>query len=297
MLSNRLSLHQGGDLHPPERSVHPVATSNSARSNTLALLKAYRYAGDIGAREQLASNYAPLVRSLCKRFQPAREPQEDLFQIGMVGLLNAIERFDAERGTSLSTLAIPEILGAILNHLRDHGCLLKVPRTLRRNRLTMYRKAETLSLSLGRWPSATELADACGLSEEEADAAEQLGRAGNLLSLDESIESGYDVEGVALSERIGCEDAEFDQSLDRLTLAAALDTLPSRERTILTLRFYGEKSQRQVAKVVGMSQMHVSRLERGALEKLRLALKSESPDWDVPDRGTLSRSISLAAAS
>ena len=97
-------------------------------TGTLQLLAAYRDGGDARAREQLVVNYMPLVRSLCRRFHSSREPQDDLFQTGMVGLLNAIAKFDPDRGTSFASLAIPEVLGAILNHLRDHGSLMKVPR-------------------------------------------------------------------------------------------------------------------------------------------------------------------------
>ena len=99
------------------------------------LLESYRITGDVGPREQLVANYVPLVRRLCRRFLTSREPQEDLFQTGMLGLLSAIAKFDPDRGTSFSSLAIPEILGAILNYLRDHGSLIKVPRALRRNKL------------------------------------------------------------------------------------------------------------------------------------------------------------------
>lgn len=103
---------------------------STSATQTLKLLEAYRETADPGAREQLVSNYVPLVRRLCRRFRTSREPQEDLFQIGMIGLLNAIEKFDPERGTSFSSLAIPEVLGAILNYLRDHGSLIKGKRSV-----------------------------------------------------------------------------------------------------------------------------------------------------------------------
>ena len=105
----------------------------TSRAKTLELLESYRVTGDLEARERLVANYIPLVRRLCRRFLTSREPQEDLFQTGMIGLLNAITKFDPERGTSFSSLAIPEILGAILNYLRDHGGLIKVPRALSPN--------------------------------------------------------------------------------------------------------------------------------------------------------------------
>ena len=256
---------------------------NSSAKQTLKLLEAYRETSDPSAREQLVTNYVPLVRRLCRRFRTSREPQEDLFQIGMIGLLNAIEKFDPERGTSFSSLAIPEVLGAILNYLRDHGSLIKIPRTLRRNKLTLDKMAENLASSLGRWPSMVELSEACDLTEAEINAATELGRIGDPRSLDESVDSDDSEGSATLSEYVGSIDVEFDLSLDRLTLATALDTLPDREKNILQLRFYGGMSQRQIAEQIEISQMHVSRLERAALQKLRNVLQKNSAALNAPD--------------
>ncbi len=257
--------------------------ADTSVADTLRLLASYRETSDVGARAQLVSNYVPLVRRLCRRFRTSREPQEDLFQIGMIGLLNAIEKFDPNRGTSFSSLAIPEVLGAILNYLRDHGSLIKVPRTLRRNKLTIDKVAESMTSSLGRWPTPEELAEACDLSVDEVYAATELGRIGDPRSLDENVES-EDADGsVTLAEYVGSEDDEFDLSLDRLTLATALDTLPDREKTILQLRFYKGMSQRQIAERISISQMHVSRLERAALQKLRQVLQKREAALTAPD--------------
>ena len=265
------------------------------RSDSQELLAAYKRTGDPQAREQLAVNYMPLVRSLCRRFQPSREPQEDLFQIGMIGLLHALERFDMERGTSFSSLAIPGILGAILNHLRDHGSLIKLPRTIRRNKLTLDRASESMAGSLGHWPTVSELSDACDLSEDEVHEAAKLGRIGDPRSLDEHLESSNSDDGVTLAEYLGQHDRELDLSLDRLALATALDTLPPREKNILKLRFYKEMSQREVAERIDMSQMHVSRLERNALGKLRQVLQHGRDSGSVK-AGSVGRGTSLSAA-
>ncbi len=248
----------------------------SSRAKTLELLESYRVMGDVGAREQLVANYVPLVRRLCRRFLTSREPQEDLFQTGMIGLLSAIAKFDPERGTSFSSLAIPEILGAILNYLRDHGSLIKVPRALRRNKLAIDRVAELMAPALGRWPTTAELAEACELTEREIHDATELGRIGDPRSLDEHLDNDASEGTATLAEYVGSVDSEFDLSLDRLTLATALDTLPAREKNILQLRFYKQLSQRQIAEQINISQMHVSRLERGALQKLRAVLLRNS---------------------
>ena len=122
----------------------------ASRGEAIRLLKIYRETGDVSAREQLVANYVPLVRSLCRRFRTSREPQEDLVQVGMIGLLNAIEKYDPARGTSFSSLAIPEVMGAILNYLRDHGSLVRVPRDIRRNKLAMDKASDALAPTLGR---------------------------------------------------------------------------------------------------------------------------------------------------
>lgn len=268
--------------------------ANDSATLTLKLLEAYRETSDPQARTQLVTNYVPLVRRLCRRFRTSREPQEDLFQIGMIGLLNAIEKFDPERGTSFSSLAIPEVLGAILNYLRDHGSLIKIPRTLRRNKLTIDKIGDSIASSLGRWPNVAELSEACDLTEQEILAATELGRIGDPRSLDESVETDDSDGSVSLSDYVGSVDVEFDLSLDRLTLATALDTLPEREKTILQLRFYKSMSQRQIAERIEISQMHVSRLERAALQKLRGVLQRNSAALTAPDSAPKARTRSRA---
>ena len=213
----------------------------------------------------------------------------------MIGLLHSIEKFDPERGSNFSSLAIPGILGAILNYLRDHGSLIKLPRTIRRNKLTIDKISESLACSLGHWPTVSELEDACQLSEEEINEAAKLGRIGDPRSLDEHLQSPDSDDGVTLAEYVGHHDQGFDTSLDRLTLATALDTLPTREKTILKLRFFKEMSQRQVAERIDMSQMHVSRLERGALRKLRQVLQ-HSRDSGVSKGEPVTPGHSLSAA-
>ena len=261
---------------------------------TPRLLAAYKETGDRNARDQLVVNYTPLVRSLCRRFRKSREPQEDLLQIGMIGLLNAIEKFDPGRGTSLSSLAIPEILGAILNYLRDHGSLIKVPRDIRRKKLTVDKMSESLASSIGHWPTVTELVSACDLTEAEVLEAAELSRIGDPRSLDQPLDTHGADGGFTLLECVGREDVEYDLSLNRLTLAKALDTLPARERTILNLRFHKELSQRQIAERIKISQMHVSRLERGALQKLRAVLDRSGGLLGGPHRVASSSELSAA---
>ena len=272
-----------------------MTTSNS--SETLRLLAAYRESGDASMKATLVANYEPLVRRLCRKFSSSREPQDDLFQVGIIGLLNSIEKFDPQRGSSFSSLAIPEIMGAILNYLRDHGSLLKIPRGVRRNKLTMDRTSESMATTLGRWPSTAEIAEACDLTHDDAIEAAVLGRIGDPRSLDEALESDESADSFSLSEYVGYEDEGFDISLDRLTLATSLDTLPEREKLILQLRYYRALSQRQTAGIISISQMHVSRLERAALNKLRLVLQRSTSALAARDGDAALRTRSLPAAS
>ena len=266
-------------------------------TETLQLLQAYGHRRDPGARERLVNSYVPLVRRLCRRFQGSREPQEDLYQVGVIGLLNAIERFDPQRGSSFSSFARPQVLGAILNYLRDHGTLIKVPRRTRQNRLTVYRASQRLSVWLRRPPTVAELAEACEMSEDDIHATIGVSGAVQPLSLDKVLDVDDSEGRVTLLDLLGDEDDQFSRSVDRITLAAALRMLPLRERAIVILKFYRGMSQRQIAGELNLSQMHISRLERRALLKLRLFIL----DHEEPDTGGVSEEQSdsrhLAAAS
>ncbi len=265
--------------------------------NTCELLASYRATGDQDAKEWLVVKYSPLVWSLCGRFRASQEAQEDLYQVGMIGLLNAIDKFDPDRGTNFPSLAIPEVLGIILNYLRDHGGFIKMPRLLRRNKLAIDRSTYALASSLGRLPNKAEVAENCHLSEGEIDAATEAGRAVDMRSLDEQFGPDEGGDGFSLSDCLGREDAEYELSLDRITLEQALNTLPLREKRIVEFRFYSGLSQRRTAQRIKVSQMHVSRLERSALRKLREALDgacvvSSSDGLSATDSG-----VRLAAVS
>lgn len=242
---------------------------------TKQLLRAYRTQGDAAARDRILENYVPLVKRVCSRFRGSQEPQDDLLQVGMIGLLNAIEKFDPSYGTAFTSLAIPEVLGSILNYLRDHGSLLKVPRGLRKNKLTVYRVGEELTSWLGRSPTTAELALATSLTEREVTEAQRFGRTGEPRSLDAPVETLESGGSCTLADILGGDDDELEFSDDRLDLEDAMKSLTDRERSILLLRFHKSLSQRQAAKVIGISQMHVSRLERAALSKLRSVMDRE----------------------
>jgi RNA polymerase sigma-B factor len=265
--------------------------------DTASLLRGFGQAGETQARDRLVSNYMPLVHSIANRFRRSREPQEDLVQIGVVGLLNAIVKFDPRRGAKFASLAVPEVRGAILNHLRDHGSLMKAPRDLRHNRIAVAKASDMLAACLGRLPTVTELADQCGLSENEVDESLKFARTIDARSLDATIQPGAEDRDATALEFLGSEDREYEASLDRITLEAAIDALPLREKTIITLKFYRGMTQRQIAKRIALSQMHVSRLERRALARLRSLVRGEEAQGRERIAEPAFRNSALPAAS
>ena len=157
-------------------------------------------------RDKLVSSYMPLVRSIANRFRGSREPREDLVQIGVVGLLKAIDKFDPGHGARLASLAIPEVLGAILNHLRDHGSLVKAPRDLRKNRIALAKATDKLGAWLGRGPTTAELAAECGLSEEDVNENLKFAGAVDPHSLDATLRPGANDGDSTALEFLGSED-------------------------------------------------------------------------------------------
>jgi RNA polymerase sigma-B factor len=242
--------------------------------NDKVLLRRYHEQGDLQAREQLIEQYMSLVRSLARRYSYRGEQLEDLVQIGAIGLIKAIDRFDLERGVELTTYATPNIIGEIKRHFRDKGWAVRVPRGLQELNVQLSRLVEQLTVQLGRSPTIAELAQASGSEEEEVLEALESGRAYSSLSL--STGSGGDgEEDLDPLESIGTEEHQYEVSEDRAILAPGFKMLDERERTILQLRFFEGLTQSQIAQQVGISQMHVSRLIRRSLEKIRETIDEE----------------------
>ncbi|HEX4323791.1 MAG TPA: SigB/SigF/SigG family RNA polymerase sigma factor [Gaiellaceae bacterium] len=232
------------------------------------LLRRYHEGGDLQAREQLIEQYMSLVRSLARRYSYRGEQLEDLVQIGAIGLIKAIDRFDLERGVELTTYATPNIIGEIKRHFRDKGWSVRVPRGLQELNVQLSRLIEQLTVQLARSPTIPELAKAAGVEEEEVLEALESGRAYTSLSLSAGGGGGDDDDLDPL-ESLGTEEHQYEVSEDRAVLAPGFKVLDERERKILQLRFFEGLTQSQIAQQVGISQMHVSRLIRRSLEKIR----------------------------
>jgi RNA polymerase sigma-B factor len=236
--------------------------------NDKALLRRYHEEGDLQAREQLIEQYMSLVRSLARRYSYRGEQLDDLVQIGSIGLIKAIDRFDLERGVELTTYATPNIIGEIKRHFRDRGWAVRVPRGLQELNVQLSKIVEQLTVQLSRSPTIPELAKAAGVEEEEVLEALESGRAYSSLSLSTggATEDGEDLDPL---ESLGEIEHQYEVSEDRAVLAPGFKVLDERERQILHLRFFEGLTQSQIAQQVGISQMHVSRLIRRALEKIR----------------------------
>ena len=237
------------------------------RASDKALLRRYHEQGDLAAREQLIEQYLSLVRSLARRYAYRGEQLDDLVQIGCIGLIKAIDRFDIDRGVELTTYATPNIIGEIKRHFRDKGWAVRVPRGLQELNVQLSKIVEDQTVQLGRSPTIPELAKAAGVEEELVLEALESGRAYTSLSLSAG---GSDEDGeLDPLESLGTEEHQYSVSEDRAVLAPGFRVLDERERRILHLRFFDGLTQSQIAQHVGISQMHVSRLIRRALEKIR----------------------------
>ena len=235
----------------------------SGTSSPPELLQAARE-GDKLACEQVLEDNTGLIWSVVRRYYGRGVEPDDLYQLGCLGFLKAVQGFDQSFGTQFSTYAVPKIAGEIRRFLRDDGSM-KVSRGLKERALTIRMARGRLCASLGREPTLSELAEETGFTPEDIAAAETA--ADPVVSLQaETGDGGLTLEGVLSSG--GMEDGLVEQ----ITLHSALERLSERERQVLVLRYYRSLTQTQTAKVLGVSQVQVSRLERRAVERLRQML-------------------------
>lgn len=223
-------------------------------------------AGDKEAREQLVQKNIGLVKSIGSRYTARGVEKEDLIQIGMIGLIKAIDNFDTTYEVRFSTYAVPMIAGEIRRFLRDNGAI-KVSRSIKDHRVAVNRSRERLIEKLGREPTIHEIAEDVGLSMEDILLAVNSGQ--EVASLQQMIYEG-DGSSIRLMDRLSAHSGEGDASLDRMMLADSLSALEQRERELIVLRFYYDQTQSQIAKRMGVSQVQVSRLEKRILRKMKM---------------------------
>jgi RNA polymerase sigma-B factor len=226
-------------------------------------------------RDALVHLHLPLVDHCARRFRNRGEPFDDLVQVGTIGLLKSIDRFDPDRGVEFSTYATPTIIGEIKRYFRDKGWAIRVPRRLQEMRMMIGTATSELAQTLGRSPTPREIAEAIGVSVEEVMEGLESSNAYSTLSLDagnDSEEGG----GTSILDAIGEDDAALEHVEIRESIKPLLEQLPPREKQILMLRFFRGMTQSQIAAEIGVSQMHVSRLLTRTLEQLRESLNGKA---------------------
>ena len=224
-------------------------------------------AGDKAARARLIERHMPLARSLAVQYRHAREPLDDLCQVANLGLVKAVDRYDPDRGIAFTSYAVPTILGELKRHFRDRTWAIHMTRALQESIARVEKATETLRQELGRFPTAGEVAEHCDMNVEDVTEALLAGNASRLSSLDAPVQR----EDGDLSDVLGREDAGLGRVEDALWIEQLAAELTPREREILRLRFVEDLVQREIAERVGLSQMHVSRVLRQALEHLAQA--------------------------
>jgi RNA polymerase sigma-B factor len=220
--------------------------------------------------------FLPLARQLARRYQRGGEPLDDLIQVASLGLLKAIDRFEPDRATAFSSFAVPTILGELKRHFRDRGWSVRVPRDLQEMAVRVDRVTEELGGELGRAPTPAEIADHIGATTEQVLEAREAAGAYRAVSLDRPRDD--DEEGDGMADSMGVEDPGFRLAEDAATVERLMAVLSDREREVLRLRFQEDLTQSEIGARVGVSQMHVSRLIRQAVARLRQSAEDARDD-------------------
>jgi RNA polymerase sigma-B factor len=244
-----------------------MSLSAEERERLRAKFVEYRRSGERKLRNELIEAHKSLASHLARRFANRGEPFDDLLQVAYLGMLKAVERFDPDRNLEFSTFATATVEGELKRHFRDKTWSVRVPRRPQELHLRLGNVINELSQKLNRAPRVPEVAAELGVSDEEVLEAMEVGGAYRSSSLDAKPAEGH--EATALDRRLGSADHGFDLAEHRVLLDRVLADLPERERTIVELRFFHDMTQTEIAQHVGISQMHVSRLLRRSIDRLR----------------------------
>jgi RNA polymerase sigma-B factor len=280
-MDRREDREPGTGAYPPDGAAGERAAR--AREDRRLLERLHRE-GDQAARDALVERFLPLARQLARRYQHGGEQLDDLVQVASLGLLKAIDRFDPARETAFSSFAVPTILGELKRHFRDKGWSVRVPRDLQELSVRVERVTDSLGRELGRAPTLAEVAERTGHTEEQVLEAREASGAYRAVSLDRPRDDEEDGES-SVGAAMGVEDPGFGVAEDAATVQRLMRVLSDREREVLRLRFAEDLTQSEIGARVGVSQMHVSRLIRQAVGRLRAAAE----DDPTPAGGTLPR--------
>ncbi|NHM33165.1 RNA polymerase sigma factor SigB [Neobacillus terrae] len=249
---------------------------NSGKQDINELIKAYQLHQDETAQDQLVVHYKNLVETIARKYSKGRSFHEDIFQVGMIGLLGAIRRYDESFGKSFEAFAVPTIIGEIKRFLRDKTWSVHVPRRIKELGPKIKTTVEELTTKLHRSPRVDEIAEMLDVSEEEVLEAMEMGKSYQALSVDHSIEADSDGGTVTLLDIVGSVDEGYEKTNQRLVLEKVLHVLTEREKKIIQYTYLENMSQKDAGDKLGISQMHVSRLQRRAIKKLQEAIHSEA---------------------
>jgi RNA polymerase sigma-B factor len=250
--------------------------NSSSKQEVNELIKAYQLYQDESAQDQLVIHYKNLVETIARKYSKGRSFHEDIFQVGMIGLLGAIRRYDETFGKSFEAFAVPTIIGEIKRFLRDKTWSVHVPRRIKELGPKIKTTVEELTTQLHRSPKVIEIAEALEVSEEEVLEAMEMGKSYQALSVDHSIEADSDGGTVTLLDIVGNVDEGYERINQRLVLEKVLHVLNDREKKIIQYTYLENMSQKDAGDKLGISQMHVSRLQRRAIKKLQEAINSET---------------------
>lgn len=244
------------------------------KGQVLQWIKDFQDSNDEEAQTNLVLHYERLVHSIARKYSSGKPYYEDIVQVGMLGLLGAIRRYDPEFGKSFEAFAVPTIIGEIKRFLRDKTWAVHVPRRIKELGPRIKATVETLTTELQRSPLVSEIAEYLEVDEESILEAMEMGRSYQALSMDHTLEADSEGGTVTLFDIIGSTDGGYEKTDQRMIVANALNVLSERERQIIQYTYIEQLSQKETGELLGISQMHVSRLQRKAIKKLQEAILS-----------------------
>jgi RNA polymerase sigma-B factor len=244
------------------------------KEQVLEWIKAYQETEDEDAQTNLVLNYQRLVQSIARKYSNGKSYHEDIVQVGMLGLLGAIRRYDPDFGRTFEAFAVPTIIGEIKRFLRDKTWAVHVPRRIKELGPRIKSAVEALTTELQRSPKVIEIAEYLEVDEDDVLEAMEMGRSYQALSMDHSLESDSDGGSITLFDVIGQKDDGYEKTDQRLLVANALSVLTDREKEVIQYTYIDQLSQKETGEKLDISQMHVSRLQRKAIKKLQDAIQA-----------------------
>jgi len=246
--------------------------NHQTKEQILEWIKAYQETEDEEAQTNLVLNYQRLVDSIARKYSNGKSYHEDIAQVGMLGLLGAIRRYDPEFGRTFEAFAVPTIIGEIKRFLRDKTWAVHVPRRIKELGPRIKSAVETLTTELQRSPKVIEIAEFLEVEEDDVLEAMEMGKSYQALSMDHSLESDSDGSSITLFDVIGQQDTGYEKTDQRMLVANALSVLSEREKQVIQYTYIDQLSQKEAGEKLNISQMHVSRLQRKAIKKLQEAI-------------------------